>query len=490
MAEYRGGERRRDRRIYRFAGGENPIEGFPMANEKRREFSLPPEIVEHIHSFMKGKEAARTAIVSKSLYKAWSKRPNLDFDERHFKRYAIFSEFTKKTMQRYEDLKVKIESFTLWLKDDFDSPTLADELIVTAMKLGAVDLNINFSSRSKLLYLPDDVLRSETLVGLSVTGCRIDLREVTCSKLKSLHLSVVRVKNGDLFRNLILKCPLIEKLVCADRLLSFKNPRDSENEIHKLQSLSLNLRNREALFFQDLLLKFPFLKNLAIGRIYNCRNIRICSQSLECISLVEPYEAVTAEFDVPNLRKFHLKGSAFCCLTFETTCGDDWESDIHIMHHQCSASWLSSLRKLLQDLSLSKVSLSMRVRYPTKYICDYTSCEPIPVVENLNIMDHVPHSGLLDALFLICRPKFVNQYCFAPGNSELLELLCKKLIDKRSENHCIPNPSMHGLEEVNVEVFEETIGEWWPLPWKTLLDDVNTQEFRFQLRWRRETCAP
>ncbi|KAH6816228.1 hypothetical protein C2S51_021048 [Perilla frutescens var. frutescens] len=114
---------------------------------------------------MKGKEAVRTAIVSKSLYRAWSKRPNLDFDQRHFKRYAIFSEFTKNTMKRYEDLKVKIESFTLWLKYDFDSPTLADELIVTAMKLGAVDLNINFSSGSKWLDLPDDVLRYETLVG-------------------------------------------------------------------------------------------------------------------------------------------------------------------------------------------------------------------------------------------------------------------------------------------------------------------------------------
>ncbi|KAH6756159.1 hypothetical protein C2S53_004258 [Perilla frutescens var. hirtella] len=459
-----------------------------MENEKRREFSLPPEIVEHIHSFMKGKEAARTAILSKSLYNAWFKRPNLNFDQRDF--CYGFSEFTKKTMQRYEDFNLKIVSFTLRMKYDFGSPSLAKELIVRAMKLGAIDLKIEFYNPYLPFVLPEEVLGSETLAILSLTKCTLDLGrnvEVTCSQLKSLHLYKVAVKNGDLFRNLILKCPLIEKLVCDDRLLSCENERD-ENEIHELKSLSLDtLSDRDALFFQDLLLKFPFLKNLAIRYIDDCRNIRIRSQSVESISFVdglEYYREVTAEFDVPNIRKFHFEGSALDCCSFETRCRD-WESDIRVTCFRCSASWLSSLGKLLQNLSVSKVSLSVYVKYPSKYICDYTSCEPIPVVENLKIMDHAPNSGLLDGLFLICRPKFVNPNCSAPGNSDLLELLCTKLVDRSSENHCIPNPSVHGLEEVIVEVFEKRIAEWRPLPWKTLLEACreNVQEFRFQLRW-------
>ncbi|KAH6756160.1 hypothetical protein C2S53_004259 [Perilla frutescens var. hirtella] len=473
--------------------------------KKRREFSLPPEIIGHIQSFMNGKEAARTTVLSKSLYNAWSKRPNLDFDDRDFGHHS-FSEFTKKTMQRYEDLNLKIVCFKLRIKYRYCDASLAKELIVRAIKLGAFDLNIEiYNPYSRPFVLPDEVFGSETLDRLCVNGCTIDLGrnvEVTCSKLKSLHLSQVVVINGDLFRNLILKCPSIEKLVCDGHLLSFEKEMYNNHKLngmleyafHKLKSLTLDtLKNRETLFFQELLLKFPCLKFLAIQNICNCGEIRICSQSLEYISFVEYYKAVTAEFDVPNIRKFRFEGSASSCFTFETTCGDDWGSDIRIMCYQGSALWFSSLRKLLQNLSMSKVSLSIHVKYPSKYICDYTGYGPIAVVENLRIMDHALNSGLLDGLFLICHPKFVNQHYFAPGNNDLLELLCTKLVDKTSENHCIPNPSVRGLEEVTVEVFERSLAEWQPLPLKTLLDASvnleNTMNFRFRLRWRPETSA-
>ncbi|KAH6769801.1 hypothetical protein C2S52_014604 [Perilla frutescens var. hirtella] len=476
-----------------------------MENNKRREFSLPPEIVEHIHSFMKGKEAVRIAIVSKSLYNAWSKRPNLDFDERHFKSNTIFSEFTKNTMKRYEDLNLKIESFTLRMDHECSNP-LAKKLIVRAVKLGAIDLIIEFYGPICCHFnLPDEVFAFETLARLSLTECAIDVGrnvEVNCSKLKSLHLCRVGIINGDLFRNLVSRCPSIEKIICDGNLISvekeiYNNHKLNgmlEYEFHKLQSLSLDtLKDRDALFFQEFLLKFPCLKILAIRNIYNCGKIRICSQSLECISFVEYYKAVTAEFDVPNIRKFHFEGSASSCLTFETTCGDDWESDIHIMCYQGGSSWLSSLRKLLQNLSMSKVSLSIHVKYRSKYICDYTRCEPIPVVENLKIMDHVPNSGLLHGLFLICCPKFVNRNCFAPNRNALLKLLCTKLVDKRSGNRCIPKPSMHGLEEVNVELFEEKLQKWRLLPWKMLFHaptfSENTQKVRFRLRWRSVTSS-
>ncbi|KAH6816557.1 hypothetical protein C2S51_021377 [Perilla frutescens var. frutescens] len=476
-----------------------------MENNKRREFSLPPEIIGHIQSFMNGREAARSTILSKSLYNAWSKRPNLDFDACDFRFHdrQTFSDFTRKTMQRYEDLNLKIVSFTLRMKYGCRSPSLTKELIVRAMKLGAIDLKIEFAvefgDKYSPFVLPEEAFESETLDRLSVTGGIINLCrnvEVTRSKLKSLHLSQVLIKNCDLFRNLISRCPSIEKIICNDLLFWFDmDMRDYpklnemlEYEFQKLRTLSLDtLKDRDAWFFEELLFKLPCLKTLAIRNVHICRKIRICSQSLECISFVEYYKAVTAEFDVPNIRKFHFEGSALSCLTFETACRDDWESDIHIMCYQGS-SWLSSSRKLLQNLILSKVSLSIHVKYPSKYICDYTRCEPIPVVENLKIMDHVPNSGLLDGLFFICRPKFVNQHCFAPDNNDLLELLCTKLVDERSENHCIPNPSMHGLEEVNVELFEENLREWRLLPWKMLFDAPtfaeNTQKVRFRLRWR------
>ncbi|KAL3645015.1 hypothetical protein CASFOL_010195 [Castilleja foliolosa] len=53
-----------------------------MAGEGEIQFAEP--IIHRLQSFLTGKEAAQTTIVSKSWHSAWLTRPNLDFDDTYF----------------------------------------------------------------------------------------------------------------------------------------------------------------------------------------------------------------------------------------------------------------------------------------------------------------------------------------------------------------------------------------------------------------------
>lgn len=85
-----------------------------------------------------------------------------------------FLEFAKKTMDRYEELNLKIDTFSLNIPHNLHSPrhvSLANELMVKAMKLGAVDFDLTLWTGWYVDFtLPDSVFRSETLIGLSLTG--------------------------------------------------------------------------------------------------------------------------------------------------------------------------------------------------------------------------------------------------------------------------------------------------------------------------------
>ncbi|GFQ03637.1 F-box protein at3g03040 [Phtheirospermum japonicum] len=103
------------------------------------EFELPEHIIQLILSFLTGIEAAQTAVVSKSWRKAWLTRPNIDFDNTdspYNDEEVLELAKKKKTIQRYEESNMKIESLRLSLRSlryaDFD---LANILIVKALKL-------------------------------------------------------------------------------------------------------------------------------------------------------------------------------------------------------------------------------------------------------------------------------------------------------------------------------------------------------------------
>lgn len=113
-------------------------------------------------------------------------------------------------MQKYEDEKLKIQSLNVVQRKPYvynkDFLLLAKELLVKAMKLGADDLHISFSNTS-LFVLPDEVLESKTLARLHFSGFTLNLPPMkkTFSKLKSLKCYLIR--------DLISKCPSIERLI-------------------------------------------------------------------------------------------------------------------------------------------------------------------------------------------------------------------------------------------------------------------------------------
>ncbi|KAL8485281.1 hypothetical protein ACS0TY_027544 [Phlomoides rotata] len=147
---------------------------------KQEVTQLPEEMIQHIQSFLSEKETARTTHLSKSWYAAWLTHPNLDFSYLGHPTSTAFERFVKKTLQRYEELNRKIQSFMLRMVGrNLISTFMAKEFVVKAMKLGATDLDIHD------LVLPREVLGYETLVRLSLLRGRIDLQiqQVRCSKL-------------------------------------------------------------------------------------------------------------------------------------------------------------------------------------------------------------------------------------------------------------------------------------------------------------------
>ncbi|KAL8481791.1 hypothetical protein ACS0TY_028077 [Phlomoides rotata] len=424
--------------------------------EKLSKTQLPEEAIQHIQSFLNAKEAARTTLLSTSWYTAWLTRPNLDFSDVDIPMFSAFERLAKKTMQRYDELNRKIQSFRLsmytalcnaWYKG-----FLANELTRKALKLGATDLDIDLS-RSPIdfqWFLPHEVLESETLVRLSLFKCRIDLRrvqKVSCWNLKSLNLRRVCIEGNSIW-DIILMCPLIEELVLSEclscnynvsifgRFLEL-NP-DVQYDFRKLRVLLLGKVKIGEWFFYDIS-RFPCLKELILHNCTGYEEIQICSNSLECISFLSTDLSILRfKFDVPRIRKFKFSGCCVPSLSFKTT-SREWESDIFIKcvlnFHVLKTSWFHELRELLSELSPSKIYLSLQmIIYPPflknrisldeghDYHQDISSLQKPSVVEKLMLDIYAPtqssvRSAVLTEFFCCCRPNLIT-LCWLPSDPE------------------------------------------------------------------------
>ncbi|XP_057771859.1 putative F-box/LRR-repeat protein At4g00320 [Salvia miltiorrhiza] len=433
-----------------------------MENAQKRiaadgESKLPEEIIQHIQSLMSERDAALTTLLSKSWHGAWCTRPNLYFDPLPFRhRMDEFPIFARKSMQRYEDLNLKIKSFKLWVEGDDDSD-LARELILKAIKLGATDLTIDVPTWVSI-NLPYEVLESETLTRLSVHNVRVDFRKsnkvVNSSNLKSLHLSNEHV-NGDLIRNLISRCPSIEELTLRrlgrSTLPVYEDPMIDLHkliQLHKLKYLrldSLGIADRSK---RDLWPQFACLKELVIWDYLvfdhsDWEKIRICSPSLERITihLNRITKDIYAVFDVPNIRYFKFVGCEFPCLIrFKAMGSREWESDIHIHRSATSASWFASLKQFVRMLSPSRVSLYILIgNRPYDGYSYVGGGSAIPAVENLTLEGFAVTRAFMDDLLLSCCPKFINiqkHYAKVVDLKVFRQLKKKRLLDApRKRNH-------------------------------------------------------
>lgn len=501
---------------------------------------LPEPIIQHIQSFLSGKEAASTALLSKSWYNSWLTRPILDFDDRDFQYLPendkMFLSFAKTSMNRYCELELDIQSFKLCMNvRDLDSYSIATELIVKAVKLGANDVDLKFNPLISEYLLPKELFQAESLVGISAAGCRVSEMEVMCSRLKSLSLH--RVSLGDsLIRDIMSGCPLLEELVLSDcggfalvnvgrmvklkiltairivtpfswkiPLIEFEEQSDSSviggrpnaSEFSYLSDLLLERVKINKELFCDFSNKFPSIRNLTVHFCDGCVRFDISSHSLKYISLAHT-KKLEIQLDVPSIHRFKFSGAMIPSLSLMAA-PREWESDITFTcWKNLGVSWFLQLKLLLTNLSLSKINLCIDL-FREKLI----DCPPYiedcckPVVENLTLRVHCLTAAtvaLWDGVFWSFRPKIITQSLFpilydrrGKASNELLQLLCKKFMELESSNCYNSNGNMDELEVVDAEFFEDTLRKWQPIPWKTLSDAfIGLEEevqVRFRLRW-------
>ncbi|XP_057771920.1 uncharacterized protein LOC130991625 [Salvia miltiorrhiza] len=461
-----------------------------MEKRKRKciETRLPEAIIHIIQSFLSDEEAARTTVISKSWYKAWLTRPALVLVLRNLRRKssaAEFSKFAAKTMRRYQDSNLKIESLSLKMRGcRRSSEPLARKLIADAMKLGATDLKLEFFPTG--FALPAEVLGSETLLRLSVSGCKID-GNVNCSMLKSLSLDSVLLKREDMLRILTSCCNSIEELSLSNSpIVNYIIELRWQNlhEFHKLKRLYLE-RVPVGNSLTYLESQCPCLEDLSLVHCYNT-GIHVKSSSLQRISIVQ-CAASGLQFEVPNLAVFSYSGRDIPAISIKAR--DEWESHISIeRHHNETSSWYRDLHKRLTQLSLSRINLTIKIvgSRPCTNRClnDIRAVANPVAVENMRVETEYDVGRIMRCLFRMCRPKLVT-LCWLDcdcecwmSNNHSLRTLCEKLMGPTKRR------KMFELKEGKMEVYEEDVAEWRPL----LLQDATRappmgRKVRFHLKW-------
>ncbi|KAL3650305.1 hypothetical protein CASFOL_006708 [Castilleja foliolosa] len=440
------------------------------------EFQLPEPIIHHIQSFLTPKEAAQTAILSKYWRSAWLTRPNLDFPI-PYRGKDKYLELAEKTIQRYEQSNLKIESLTLCICNpryggvEYGAP--ANDLITRALKIGASRLSVRHYPEK--MVLSQGLFESENLVELSLDGCEIDNlgfdSKVRCSKLESLSLSSVKI-SSEMISNIASCCPLIRKLLLYE-VITFNN----DSHRYNLGGLSS---------------RFPSLKDLTLER---CTTQEISSRSIERLHLAAGHHSLSVKLDVPSVRKIRIEieSDEISSLSFVST-PMECESDVSIKNFRSglTTSWFLQLNKLLIELSVSTIYLSLNMfsSYSEKN-CQYEVGDirglPKPKLESLTLnmipIGALEYFALFHGLFQICRPKFITANCRrSDGNNNLL---CKTLSRGLDDDKYMYG--LHDLEDVNVLFFDKDVDAWRPLPLKSFLDpsvSVGKQKVRFQLKWK------
>ncbi|KAL6539048.1 hypothetical protein OROMI_025374 [Orobanche minor] len=480
------------------------------------ELQLPEDIIQHIHSFLDGKEAAQTTLLSKSWYNAWLTRPNLDLDQIHFlcKSDSDFWKFVNNTVERYEKLNLKIDSLKLWISwiRDQTQYSLVIKLITKAFKRGATSLDFQIYEENNEFGLPNQVFGFENLTRLSVCGCKIGSTSadgkliIRCARLESLTFKRV-YEQGNILWDIISSCPLIENFSFSTTLRlaltefgkgNVVDGRILVNEFRNLKRLFLYRVIVHPLYFDEFSSRFPSLKDLALEFCQGCVDIKISSPSLECISFQRCYVVRRVKFDVPRIRKLSYSGSDIPLLSFKAATTRNWESHICIERGFApSAAWFLRLSKLLKSLSLSKVSLSLII-LKSLSLSKFQGLHNKPKVENLTIYGHYSVCpAFFYSLFRCCHPIYVTQYwspkLLRDGKEEndFMEFVCRRMMQQVVLNCCIAYQRTTvgecDLEEVSVEFYDESVSGWRPrvIDTSTSLGDADEHKIRLHLRWGR-----
>ncbi|KAK2995543.1 hypothetical protein RJ640_014940 [Escallonia rubra] len=380
---------------------------------------LPELIIHHILSFLSGKEAAQTSVLSKTWLSSWSTNPVLDLDETYFGEDPLswyqenpetegkrqkFMKFLRDTMIRYREHNPRIKRLVLRVNIvNCDMVSLADEWIGLALENHVEELDLFIQMRPWREYaLPRVVFTTSLLTELRLRECKLEHiginGAIKCHALRILRLvSVITDKWA--IQNLISSCPLIQEL-CIKCCEGWENIQIGN--LHKLKKLEIstfidqifdvsapslesfiywpcksavwmpelsNIRTSHNLkelvlghvtcitdsFLEDLILEFPFLEVLSLSCCDGLKKIRVSSRTLKHITVSSCAGLRKAKFGTPNLLSLSYSENPIRSLSFTYDQGQ-WVADISILcDKMVRGTWFPNLGALLTKLNQFKL---------------------------------------------------------------------------------------------------------------------------------------
>ncbi|EYU42232.1 hypothetical protein MIMGU_mgv1a017918mg, partial [Erythranthe guttata] len=347
---------------------------------------LPKHILQRILYFLSQKDAVRTSVLSKSWSYIWCTRPNLVSSYNDSKENKQeFLTTVEQNLQRYCDQRMCLEEFSLLIiLDNHEYVSLLEKWIPTLKNMGVKKFRLSIYWKYSR-QLPSVVFEAESLQDLHMEGFTLDQttigRNVLSKHLKRLLLVKVEIEDG-VFQKIISSCPLIETLslescerlrnIKVNNLLRLKKFHFSSTpkeecciEIYPASLEIINIGHADVSFpkgaeFQNL--KSLFLNHVILTSFDNFSSCKFPSLVNLCISHCDGLDESTEEshlfLDAPNLNTFVYHGWFNLSFSIATT-SREWSSTLYLLMRDDPSLWLLKLRKLLESLSRSKISLTI-----------------------------------------------------------------------------------------------------------------------------------
>lgn len=297
------------------------------------------------------------------------------------------------------------------------------------------------------------------------------------TKLNNLkELAVGLLEN----QSVIVDAPELESLTCIDE----ENGNEDEDEYEQstcLITLTASwYQNLKCLlftgigigdsFFMEFAYKFPNLEDLIVRYCRELESIKISSQSLKRIQLMDNNRLVEAQFDVPKIVSFeYCSGRSIVPRFHFAAASSGWTSYFCLSKRvDVNSSWFVELRELLASVIQSKISLEIdfgcSISFDLDEIRNIVKIHEPQEVDELALQFDWMFSlekGLsaLDGLFWVCRPKYVYAHWDDDVRENeamkfLYETLMFRKIQDRFHDSQLSKIWLHDLKEVNVEVFD------------------------------------
>ncbi|GER28395.1 F-box family protein [Striga asiatica] len=526
---------------------------------------LPEPILHHILSFLSQKEALQTSVLSKSWRDLGSTRPNIDFrvagDDESF-------DFALETaLSCCRDRNLRITQFSVEILQaehvSFMEEYIQDVFSGPCGGPTTFSLNITLNSgRYSFFDLPPAVLESDSLRSLSLTNCRLNFNPaesvVRFKHLNSLFLNWVIIHNETLERFILPGCPLVKRVEliscfgpttirlnhgCLEHF-HFQEARGLnkpafeiifEDTVPTLETINIKgLSNAWCInypacfpFLRSLCLEnvylpmesfeissadFPFLEHLSIKSCTGFDTFRLVNCLVRHLTIWVSRKQVLSEIkiDAPVLEEFVYRPYVAGPISFSgETSTKMWKSSIHYLMFNMDrlahlSQWFIDLRKLLEELSRSEISLILPIfqlnpfEFEPDNFENHHSHNNNPVVE----FDYLElcFSGysysclmhFLNCMLCYCRPRKIRTVLDG-GTRGLVGFVCRMLLlgEKEKEEGKESCFWGQGLEGAAMNVFDEVCNEWLPVEGPRFLESAGALcpkdkqvQVCFRLKWK------